>query len=410
MHICGIIAEYNPFHGGHAYQIAAARRQSGCDYVIAVMSGDFVQRGAPAIMDKYTRARMALENGADLVLMLPVCGSTASAEGFARTAVAALRTCGIVDTLSFGCEDPAICSDSCRTIAAQLNKPTDTFSAALSASVSAGTTYAAARVAAIRQLCPTIDTGIFDTPNNLLAFEYLRALELWHSDIRPIPVKRLGGYHDAAPDAHTFASASACRTALLSDQPLPDMQLSDKTLQLLHDYGRHFGWLCENDCSAMLHYALLSHPSADFSHCADVGADLSARITNHLDEYESFSQFCALLKNKSMTYARISRALTHILLQLPAQPAAPLIRSDGTLPYLRVLGFRSDASGLMHALKANAAAPLITRPAQAKKLLTQDAVQFFSQDLYAADICRSALLHKGGHAPDNDCRRRITIV
>ena len=117
MKVCGIIAEYNPFHSGHAYQISQARRQSGCDYVIAVMSGDFVQRGAPALTDKYLRAREALYEGADLVLMLPVYGSTASAEGFARTGIAALLTTGVVDSISFGCEDLSICSDGYRHLA-----------------------------------------------------------------------------------------------------------------------------------------------------------------------------------------------------------------------------------------------------------------------------------------------------
>lgn len=410
MHVCGIIAEYNPFHAGHAYQIAQARRQSGCDYVIAVMSGDFVQRGAPAIMDKYVRAQMALEHGADLVLMLPVSGSTASAEGFARAGIAALHTTGVTGCISFGCEDVRICSDEYRSLAARLNTEDDGFYRILRAEMSRGISYAAARTRAMQAVAPDADVSLLDTPNNLLAFEYLRAIADICPDLQPCPVRRCGGYHGTDTDAHSFASASMCRTALLSGHDMSGLCLPADIGQQLNDYHAAFPWLCEDDLSAMLHYALLSDRDGGFSRYADTGMELSARIGHALPDYRSFSQFCGLLKNKSVTYTRVARTLTHILLKLPAQPAAPLLLPDGTLPYLRVLGFRRDAAGLMHALKAHAAAPLITRPAQAKKLLTQDALQYFSQDLYAADIYRGALLHKCGHTLPHDCRRQIEIV
>lgn len=177
MKVCGIIAEYNPFHSGHAWQIARARAESGSDYVIVVMSGDFVQRGAPALIDKYTRARMALCDGADLVLMLPVYGSTASAEGFARAGIAALLTTGVVHAVSFGCEDVSVCADNCRNLARQLSHETPDFQAALSAGLTAGIPYAKARVDAVRLcVCKNLDLSLLDTPNNLLAFEYMRAL------------------------------------------------------------------------------------------------------------------------------------------------------------------------------------------------------------------------------------------
>ncbi len=412
MHVCGIIAEYNPFHAGHAYQIAQARRQSGCDHVIAVMSGDFVQRGAPAIMEKYARARMALENGADLVLMLPVSASTASAEGFARAGIAALHTTGVTDCISFGCEDPDICSDAYRTLAARLTTEADDFRQILQEKLSGGMSYAAARAAAVQSFAPDIDASLLDAPNNLLAFEYLRAL----ADICPdapmtlCPIRRCGDYHDTQTGAHGFASASACREALFAERDLSDLCLPASVIQQLTHYHTEFPWLCADDLSTMLHYALLSGCPNDFSRYADTGNDLAARIARMLPDYRSFSQFCGLLKNKSVTYARVARALTHILLRLSAEPTFPLLRPDGTLPYLRVLGFRRDAAGLMHALKAHAAAPVITRPAQADRLLTKDAQYSFSQDLYAADIYHSALLHKCGYTLPHDCRRQIEIV
>ena len=414
--VLGIIAEYNPFHSGHAYQIAKARQQSGCDYVIAVMSGDFVQRGAPALTDKYSRAREALYEGADLVLMLPVYGSAASAEGFARTGVAALLTTGIVDAISFGCEDVSVCSDSYLSLARELSLEHPDFRAALAERLATGIPYAQARVEAVRSCYgKAFDLSLLDTPNNLLAFEYVRALAAFGADMEICPVKRLGSYHDTER-SDTFASASACRKSLLAD-PAKELQTLENARQIppevcriLTDYADNYGFLQEDDFSQILHYALLAQKSLGYESFLDCGSDLSARICNQLDGYESFSGFCDLLKNKSVTRARIARALTHILLQLPAQMPAPLISNSGTLPYLRVLGFRETVSPLLHELKLRAQAPLITRVPEAERMLSAEAMLYFNQDLFAAELYRSALLHKCGRCYPDDYRRKIEII
>lgn len=419
MKVCGIIAEYNPFHSGHAWQIARARAESGSDYVIVVMSGDFVQRGAPALIDKYARARMALCDGADLVLMLPVYGSTASAEGFARAGIAALLTTGVVHAVSFGCEDVSVCADNYRCLARQLSHETPDFQAALSAGLTAGIPYAQARVNAVRLcVCKDFDLSLLDTPNNLLAFEYMRALEYFHAALQLYPVKRLGSYHDAdrtGPDG-TFASASACRQALLANfrdglSALEQAgQIPAAACRLLADYADSYDGLQEDDFSQALHYALLSQRASGYEAFADCGRDLSARICSHLDAFSQFSGFCDLLKNKSMTRARIARALTHILLQLPGQMPAPLTSGDGTLPYLRVLGFRRTAAPLMHQIRRCARAPLITRVPEAERTLPAEALLYFKQDLLASDIYRSVLLQKCGRCYPDDYRRKIEII
>ena len=449
MRVCGIIAEYNPFHSGHAYQIARARADSGCDYLIVVMSGDFVQRGAPAVADKYIRARMALEAGADLVLMLPVYASTASAEGFARAGVATLHTTGVTDAISFGCEDPAICGKPYRDLAQMLSAESPDFQAVLQSGLSSGLPYAQARSSAIHHCCPhSVDPVLLDHPNNLLAFEYMRAIEYTHADLRLCPIRRLGSYHNSADatvdpdstdiagspgsidiaanpgssgDTQEFLSASACRS-LLNDEPetalrtlYAQAQMPERSIALLRQYADAYAFLSENDLSAQLHYALLSQQRFGYASCLDCSSDLSARMLRSLDAYDNFSGFCDRLKNKSLTRARIARVLTHILLQLPAQPATPLIDADGYVPYLRVLGFRSSAAGLLHTIKQQSHAPLITRPAQihepAQPATDPDAMQeYFTQDLSAANIYRSALLHKCGRCYADDYRRRIEIV
>ena len=443
MKVCGIIAEYNPFHSGHAYQIMQARKQSDCDYVIAVMSGDFVQRGAPALADKYMRARMALMEGADLVIMLPVYGSVSSAEGFARAGVATLLTTGIVDVISFGCEDVSVCSDSYLSLARELSHERPDLQSALAERLATGIPYAQARVEAVRSCYgKDFDLTLLNTPNNLLAFEYVRALAHYNADLNLIPVRRLGSYHDMKladsnvlikpdcsgnasatddpgdcfPAGSTFASASACRNLILTDSAKElqmleaARQIPSEVYQILTDYADNYSFLQEDDFSQMLHYALLSQKNSCYEAFLDCGNDLSARISNQLDAYKSFSGFCDLLKNKSVTRARIARALTHILLQLPAQMPAPLISASGTLPYLRILGFRETASPLLHQLKLSAQASLITRVPEAGRVLSAEAMLYFNQDLFASELYRSVVLQKCGRCYADDYRRRIEIV
>lgn len=418
MKVCGVIAEYNPFHSGHAYQLARARAESGCDYIIAVMSGDFVQRGAPALTDKYSRAHQALLEGADLVLMLPVYASTASAEGFARAGIAAFMTTNIVSSVSFGCEDTCICSRHYRRLAKELAWESDSFQEALLAQLSHGKSYASARSDVILSFeAGSIDMSLLRKPNNLLAFEYLRAMERCGCGMDVYPVRRLGSCHNAplTDGSPGFACAGACRQALLSGST-EELQMLEKASQippdvclLLADYAESYTYIDEDDFSQMLHYALLLHRTDGYRQYYNCGGDLSDRIVKKLPDFESFSQFCDVLKNKSVTRARIARTLTHILLKLPAQMPAPLLRDD-RLPYLRVLGFKKSAAPLLHALKLHSAAPLITRPAQAKRLLKADASAYFAQDLFAADVYRSALLHKCGKTYESDYRRKIQII
>ena len=170
--ITGIIAEYNPFHNGHAYQIEQARLLTGCDFLVVVMSGDYVQRGAPAVFDKYTRARMALACGADLVLELPVACSCASAEFFASGAVSLLDGLGCVDFLCFGSESGNL--QSLMEPARILAKESPVFQEALRRGLSLGLSFPAARKEAFRACASNPD--ILDLPNNILGIEYLKAL------------------------------------------------------------------------------------------------------------------------------------------------------------------------------------------------------------------------------------------
>lgn len=256
MRTVGIIAEYNPFHSGHEYHLIEAKKQAGADYAIVVMSPDFVQRGTPAIFDKYTRAEMALCTGADLVLELPVCYACGSAEFFAEGAVALLDRIGVVDALCFGSEteesaflsengnikvsplskSPDICAFSesentqaalfMRTADFLLNEP-DSYRKRLQSLLRAGKTFPQARAEALQTEDSAL-AALLGAPNNVLGVEYCKALQKFSSAIRPLPIRREGNGYDSTALEGDFCSATALRHALLtcSCQKSPDSALN----------------------------------------------------------------------------------------------------------------------------------------------------------------------------------------
>lgn len=414
MSTCGIIAEYNPFHTGHAYQIAQAKKQSGADTVIVIMSGDFVQRGAPAVMDKYERAGMALAAGADLVIMLPVCASTGSAESFADAAIAGLHSCGIVDSLSFGCEDPQIVSDRFFALAHALSHESAEFQQTLDAELRSGVSYAAARSNAIRKCYRSLlsedDLALLEKPNNLLAFSYMQAIAKMNCRFTLYPIKRQGmAYHETILTDHArLASASACRSLLLSTTGSVSSDL--ETLLCPNDqkriisYGKNYCFLSENDCSTQLHYALLLSKTAGYETYADCNEDLSNRIRNLLPQYKDFRQFAMLLKNKSVSYTRICRVLTHILLQIKDAGALSLL-SDNALPYLRILACTEKGRSLLGNIKRSGKAPLLTKLSDTSAL-SADSQFFFAQDLFAGEVYQSLVFDKcSAHLPSDYARK-----
>lgn len=216
MKITGIIAEYNPFHNGHRYQIQKARQITGADYVIVVMSGNFTQRGTPALIDKYSRAKMALMGGADLVLELPVCFATGSAEYFASGAIALLNQLGCVDSICFGSE----CGDivPLKNLAQALVHETDDYKKILKSKLKSGSTYPVARNAALAE---TLDgfipyDMILGFPNNILGIEYIKALIRQNSPIEPFTNKRIGSDYHSYKLADAFSSAISIRQSLLA--------------------------------------------------------------------------------------------------------------------------------------------------------------------------------------------------
>ena len=315
MKTAGIIAEYNPFHNGHQYQMETVRHLTGADFVIVAMSGDFMQRGVPAIADKYTRTRMALLGGADLVLELPAVWATASAEYFAAGGVQLLGKTGVVDTLCYGCETPE--KELMQAIVEVLSKNASDYQMLVSYDMKQGNPFPAARSHALCSLLPSFSSdavsSFLASPNNILALEYEKAIARWNSinsvhdrTFSSMPVQRIGeGYHSTKTGV-TYASATAIRNALLApsendgnhnhsmfistgsfDFELSQM-LPDTSASLLATLAQQNLLLDTDAFSQALYTRLWALYDGGYADFADCGKDLSHRIVQQLEHFLSF--------------------------------------------------------------------------------------------------------------------------
>lgn len=387
----GIIAEYNPFHNGHAYQIKKAKERTNADYAVVLMSGDFVQRGTPAVFSKHRRAYMALLGGADVVLELPPSYACSSAETFAAGGVGILDNLNCVDFLCFGSESKNL--SPLLTLAEILYQEPVQYQAFLRQALKSGISFPAARKAALEkycsQNCPAlekpVDTACLDTPNNILGIEYCKALLARNSSIVPVALERKGsGYHDL--DLQTYASASAIRKHLLAPaktaaaadvlfhtQPA---EVAAYTQNLLSGEPA----LSEEDFSLLLKYRLMCGSAESICQYADMSLELSRRIYKKLPAFTSFSQFAQLLKTRELTHTRINRALLHVLLEMPASmpKAAPA--------YVRLLGFRKESSPFLRSLQHCSSIPLLTKAADYRKRLPSSAALVFEKETFISDL------------------------
>ena len=386
MKVVGIIAEYNPFHKGHQYHIEQAKDKAGADAAVVIMSGNFVQRGAPAIMPKHMRTEVALQCGASLVLELPTCYATGTAEEFAYGAVSMLHKLGIVDTICFGSE----CGDisTLQELADVLVQEPDAYRKALQENLRKGLSFPAARVAALEETYPDKDfAGILSKPNNILGIEYLKALKRLNSSITPVTITRQGSEYHAETLQELFSSATAIRQAISQNllesvlEQIPDSSIS----HFQENYEKCFP-VFPNDFSLILKYRLLNETKLSIQSYADVSEELANRIYNCINQFESFEQFCELLKTKELTYSRISRALLHILLEIR--------KSDmKEIRYARILGFRESDQWLLSEIKKNSSIPLISKLTSQKEL-SEEACEMLHADIRIANLYLSLITDK----------------
>nr|WP_314461129.1 nucleotidyltransferase [uncultured Clostridium sp.] len=414
LYAVGIIAEYNPFHNGHAYHIRKAKELANAKYAVVVMSGDFVQRGSPAIYDKYTRTAMALSCGADLVLEIPSVFASGSAEDFASCSVALLNGLGAVDSLCFGSESGEL--EKLSAIATILANEPAVYSEELRSQLKKGATFPEARNNALvtSGAVRGEDASILAYPNNILGIEYLKAIYRQNASLIPLTIARNGSdYHDPLLTPDRFCSATGLRKALKESDKLIKEENSifdyvpePVKLKILESKPLYY-----DDFNLLLNSALLrlSMEGIPFQNFADVSEELAARITKQLPDYHSFEEKIIQLKTRQYTYTRISRALLHILLGTTNQLTAAG-RQAGYAPYARILGFKKTSVPLMGEIKKRGSIPLIAKTAGAETGFTGAAAAMLRHDFYSSHIYQTVLQAKYNIKVKNEFTQSVVIL
>lgn len=442
MKVVGLVTEYNPFHNGHKYHIEEAKKATGAEYAIAVMSGNFVQRGAPAVIDKYSRARMAITNGADLVIELPVCYATGSAEFFAHGAISLLDKLGIVDYVCFGSE----CGDIglIQAAAELLNNTPDSFESKLQSSLKEGLTYPAARLKALEySLSQSDDTNrsqallkLFMEPNNILGIEYVKAILNSSSSMIPITITRKAAHYHEKDLAEIKERTDDSLINKLND----DMTLSNKAISsatairnVIQDKESNFNlskaensvpkdvyeFLCANwnktypitieDFTGIIKYKLLSEDSQSLTRYVDITSDLADRMKNFTAYDVGISELTKEIKTKNMTLTRINRALIHLLLNIQNDTFQEY-KQNGYTFYARVLGIKKESSHLLRKIIKNDRIPVITKVSAANEQLDVLGRKMLSEDLFAAHLYNQAVFEKYQTSIPNEYKHGICIL
>ena len=410
MKVVGIIAEYNPFHNGHLYQIKYAKEELHADAVIVVMSGDFVQRGEPAILDKYTRCDMALKNGVDLVLQMPVVASTASAELFAQTGISMLLSTGVVTDIIFGCEEAN--RELFVEIAKILLEESPRFKEVLSESLKSGASFAKARADAVcfvykGQASKEKLEEFLNGANNILGIEYTKALLLSEKDVLLHPLKRMGSGHDSLKSTAQYASATLLRKSMMTKKDVSYMvspYIPANCLEQIVGLVEDNLFLGADDLSILVHERLISKEKTE--NILDLSKELQDRILNLRNEFTTYTAFCDLVKTKNLNHSRIRRALVHMVLSITESDLMKLKETE-FVPYIRVLGFGPIGATLLKSIKANTVKPLFVSFGEVAKAVSGPSYDLLQKDLFAADVYRILLTQKTGKTFPTEYTRKF---
>ena len=358
--VLGIIAEYNTFHNGHMYHLQKAKEQSGAQYCICVMSGNFVQRGNTSIVNKWKKAEMALLNGVDLVIELPTIYSVASAEGFSLGAIKLLNNLKIVDAISFGTETSDFAA--LNNISSIVNEEPMKYKSILNSELKKGLSFPKARENALMLYLNDNKRydNILNTPNNILAIEYLKALKKIKSTIQPIPIKREKVYYNDNVIVDEFASATAIRKLLKNEEfseirkvvPKSTYQILKKETELgnvVLDLSRY---------EKEIIYNLRRMTVSEIAELPDVNEGLEHSLKNAANYSNDITNLINIVKTKRYTVTRIQRILICALLGITKRDVGMAKKAE---PYIRVLGFNEKGKELISRInKQNPKATVIT--------------------------------------------------
>ena len=358
--VLGIIAEYNPFHNGHLYHIAKSKKETGAEYLIAVISGNFVQRGNTSIINKWKKARMALLNGVDLVIELPTIYSISSAENFAEGAIKIFNSLGIVDSLSFGMETNDI--STLNNIANVLFNEPKEYITILSHELKKGNSFPKARENALMMYLNDIKryANVLSGSNNILGIEYLKAMRKTKSIITPIGIKREKVLYNDKYIVDEFASATAIRKMLMTKQ-LNDISkvMPRNSYLLLGEELKEGHYVVDiSRFEKEIIYTLRKMNVEDIAKLPDVSEGLENSIKNAADSCNTLEELINIVKTKRFTQTRIQRILLYALLGIDKKQ---MEISKKITPYVRVLGFNNKGKELIsEMMKLNPKLNIIT--------------------------------------------------
>ena len=386
-HVVGIIGEYNPFHNGHAYHLVKSKQEAEAEYSVAVISGNFVQRGNVSLVDKWEKASMALSSGVDLVIELPTIYSISSAENFAYGAVRLLDSLNIVDYLSFGCETDSL--EILNTFADILYKEPHEFVTLLNHELSKGVSFPKARENALLMYLNDIRkyANVLSGSNNILAIEYLKALKKLKSSIRPMAIKRLNvGYNDLDVNNH-FASATAIRERIIQNKlfGLSSLMPYDAYRILYQNFqsGHYVKDIARFEKEII--YLLRNMNIEEIANLPDVTEGLEHNFKEAANSCNTIEEFVNIVKTKRYTATRIQRILLYALLGITKKDMAS---SAKTPPYIRVLGMNNKGKDLLSAISHTSPnLPIIT---SVKKFIDSNPnkhiLNMLNIDIHATDI------------------------
>ncbi|MBR7163912.1 MAG: nucleotidyltransferase family protein [Clostridia bacterium] len=370
MKLMAVICEYNPFHNGHAYQLQKQKEALGCDGVICLMSGSFVQRGEPAVFDKWARSEMALSSGCDLVLELPVVYSLQSAEGFATGGVSLLSKLGYEGYLCFGSESGDIAM--LREVSKISQMPA--FQRGVKAHLETGISYPKA--------CAMALAGIVKTPlmpNDMLGVEYIKAIDKLGAKVVPAAIQREQGMHDALTPDGAFLSATGIRSRLYGGKDVSSFVPPVVAEIINREIAAGRGPVTAEDLGILLCYALRRADAATLVKISGVSEGLENRLIAAAEEFRSFDEIAMVAKTKRYPYTRICRTLLKVLLGIT--------KDDESLKpaYARILGVGKGGGAVLKQLQKTTTVPILNKLATAD-FADANARRLFSLDVAATDL------------------------
>lgn len=389
MQAVGIVVEYNPFHNGHAYHLEQAKRTANADIAIAVMSGSFLQRGEPAMVDKWTRTKMALASGVDLVIELPYVYSTAPATDFAKGAIGLLSAIGC-NSFAFGSEDGTI--EPFLNTYKLINNNREHYNALIKESIQTGVSYPQSLHYAYEQLTQKYPATYIDLakPNNILGFHYIEAADRLDRPIQPLTISRIAaGYHDALKEGATIASATGIRKALADKSSLQEVQnvLPKTTFNYLCDWQKNHGTFASWETFwPLLQFTIIRHSPSELTRYAEVTEGIEHALVKAAKTSDSFHSFMKKIKSKRYTWTRLQRMVTHIYTGFTKEQ----LHSFDKPSIIRLLGMTAQGQQYLGQCKKDLTLPLISRVAA-----TNDAM--LAMDMHAADIYNLSIEHNGTH-------------